>query len=197
MKNRTRQTSLSILEKLPRLFDYADAGKLSGNANVFLTRALKAGHVLRLAKGSYFNCLMYRNEQPTIEETACFVRRPTYISCEWALNYHGVLLQVPTVCTAVTLHSTFGARNTITYGDRVIEYSSISEKLFFGFETRDGVSIAHAEKALLDAIYLRKYVPFPDELELERLNPKKVKRLSAPYPATTRRAVESIFSDMP
>jgi predicted transcriptional regulator of viral defense system len=195
MKEHARQSSLAVLEKLPRLFDYADAGKLTGNANVFLTRALKAGHVVRLAKGSYFNCLMHRDQRPTIEEVACFVRRPTYISCEWAMNYHGVLLQVPTVCTAVTLHSTFGSRNKVKFGDRVIEYSSITERLFFGFETRDGVSMASAEKALLDVIYLRKYVPFPDELELEHLNPEKLKKFSAPYPARTQLAAGQLFAN--
>lgn len=197
MKDRARQSGLTILEKLPRLFDYADAGKLTGNANVFLTRALKTGYVVRLAKGSYFNYLMYRDQRPTIEEVACFLRKPTYVSCEWAMNFHGVLLQVPTVCTAVTLHSTFGARNTVAYGDRIIEYSSIAGKLFFGFETKEGVSIATAEKALLDAIYLRKYVPFRDELEMDRLDPDKVKELSAPYPASARRAAEGLFSGRP
>ena len=27
---------------------------------------------------------------------------PSYISCEWALNHHGIRLQAPTVCTSLT-----------------------------------------------------------------------------------------------
>lgn len=188
-----RQAALAIMMKLPRLFTYADAGQLTGNANVFLTRALKAGYVTRLAKGSYYNALAYRDQYPTTEEVACFIRRPTYVSCEWAMNYHGLLLQVPVTCTAVTLHSTFGARNRIAYGNRTIEYSSIIDKLFFGFETRDGVSIATPEKALLDAIYLRKHIPFSDELELDALDPVKLKEMAVPFPSTTREMASLLF----
>ncbi len=189
----TRQTTFAVMERLPRLFTYADAGQLTGNANVFLTRALKAGYVTRLAKGSYFNALIFRNEPPTVEEVACFARRPTYVSCEWAMNYHGLLLQVPLTCTAITLHSTYGARNRISYGNRVIEYSSIADKLFFGFDTKDGTSIATAEKALLDAVYLRKYVPFSDELETDILDPAKLKEMAAPFPSTTRNMALSLI----
>jgi len=189
----SRQTSFAVLEKLPRLFTYADAGQLTGNANVFLTRALKVGYVTRLAKGCYFNALIFRSEPPTVEEVACFVRMPTYVSCEWAMNYHGLLLQVPLTCTAVTLHSTYGARNRISYGNRMVEFSSIADKLFFGFDTRDGVSIATAEKALLDAVYLRKYVPFRDELETDVLDPAKLKEMAAPFPSTTRNMALSLI----
>ncbi len=189
----SRQTTFAVMERLPRLFTYADAGQLTGNANVFLTRALKAGYVTRLAKGSYFNALIFKGQSPTVEEVACFARRPTYVSCEWAMNYHGLLLQVPLTCTAVTLHSTYGARNRISYGNRVIEYSSIADRLFFGFETRDGTSIATAEKALLDAVYLRKYVPFSDELETDVLDPVKLKEMAAPFPSTTRNMALSLI----
>lgn len=188
-----RQTTFAVLERLPRLFTYADAGQLTGNANVFFTRALKAGYVTRLAKGSYFNALIFKSQPPAVEEVACFARRPTYVSCEWAMNYHGLLLQVPLTCTAVTLHSTYGARNRISYGNRVIEYSSIADRLFFGFETRDGTSIATAEKALLDAVYLRKYVPFRDELETDILDPVKLKEMAAPFPSTTRNMALSLI----
>lgn len=190
--NMGNQTTLSIMQKLPRLFTYADTSKFTGNANVFLTRALKAGYVTRLTKGSYFNSLMYRDQLPTVEEVACFVRQPTYISCEWAMNYHGLLLQVPVICTAVTLHSTFGARNTIRYGNHVIEYSSISNKLFFGFETKDGISIATPEKALLDAVYLRKYIPFGNELEAVIIDPGKLLEAAARFPSTVSALVKSL-----
>jgi len=194
----TRQTTFTVLEKLPRLFTYADAGQLTGNANVFLTRALKAGYVARLARGSYFNSLVFRNQPPTVEEVACFARRPTYISCEWAMNYHGLLLQVPLTCTAITLHSTYGTRNRITYGNRVIEYSSITDRLFFGFDTSNGVSIAAPEKALLDAVYLRKYIPFKDELETDVIDPMKLREMAAPFPSTTRdMALSLTFKNKP
>ncbi len=191
MQDTRRTTAFDVLGKLPRLFTYADAGKLVGNANVFLTRALKAGYVARLSRGSYYNAFFYRNELPSVEEVACFVKRPTYISCEWAMNYHGLILQVPVACTAVTLHSTFGSRSKVKYGNCTIEYSSISERLFFGYDTREGVSIASPEKALLDAAYLRRYIPFQDELEKDVINMKKLEKMSASFPKRTREMVLS------
>ncbi|MBU4074646.1 MAG: type IV toxin-antitoxin system AbiEi family antitoxin domain-containing protein, partial [Proteobacteria bacterium] len=92
-------TSLIILQQLPQLFRYADVEKFTGNANVFLTRALKSGMVGRIARGVYVNAFL--KNRPEIEEVACFLRTPSYISCEWALNRHGVLLQSPVVCTVL------------------------------------------------------------------------------------------------
>ncbi len=190
-----RRSRVSILEILPRLFTYVDVSQLINNPNVFLTRAVKAGHVIRLAKGYYFNSLFYKNEQPTIEEVACFVRRPTYISCEWAMNYHSLLLQVPFTCTAITLSPTFGERNKIHYADRMIEYSSINERLFFGFETSQGISIATPEKALLDAAYLRRYIPFGDELELDVIDSKKLDEMAKSFPGKVREMVISLIEE--
>src|SRR5665647_1551976 len=76
---------------------YADVEKFTGNANVFLTRALQNGLVERIARGVYVNAFL--KNRPAIEEVACFLRTPSYISCEWALNHHGILLQSPVVCT--------------------------------------------------------------------------------------------------
>jgi hypothetical protein len=81
-------TAVSILRQLPPLFRYADVGKFTGNANVFLTRAQAKGLVERVARGVYINRL--REAKPGIEEVATFLRTPSYISCEWALNRHGV-----------------------------------------------------------------------------------------------------------
>ncbi len=147
-----KKKTVDILRFLPSLFRYADASKLTSNPNVFLTRALKAGYVSRIMRGVYFNTF---KEAPSVEEVACYLRTPSYISCEWALNYHNIILQVPSVCTVITLSSSVGERNRVTYRETAVEYSRISENLFYGFETREGFNIASPEKALLDTVYLR------------------------------------------
>jgi len=106
-------TALAILRQLPSLFRYSDIRKFTTNANVFLTRALAKGLVERVMKGVYLNLL--RENRPVLEEVACFLRTPSYISCEWALNRHGILLQAPTVCTVLTLCTSVGASRNLSY----------------------------------------------------------------------------------
>ncbi|MDO9111278.1 MAG: hypothetical protein Q7U40_11520 [Desulfatirhabdiaceae bacterium] len=99
-------STIDILYKLPLLFRSADLPKFTGNANVFLTRALQRGMITRLTHGVYLNTRM--KGEPSIEEAACFVRTPSYISAEWALHLHGIILQAPSVCTVITLSTAVG-----------------------------------------------------------------------------------------
>jgi predicted transcriptional regulator of viral defense system len=184
-------TSVSILRQLPQLFRYADVEKFTGNANVFLTRALSKGFVERVSRGVYINAM--RDGKPAIEEVACFLRTPSYISCEWALNRHGIIIQAPFVCTVITLDTAVGRSRNIEFGGVTIEFSRIASRLFSGFEMRDGFNLALPEKALLDAIYLRKHIPFPDELDLEQINKDKALQMAEPFPAIVKRRLEEIF----
>ncbi|MBN1907688.1 MAG: hypothetical protein JW927_21605 [Deltaproteobacteria bacterium] len=185
-------TSVSILMQLPHLFRYADVGKFTGNANVFLTRAQAKGFVQRVMRGVYINLL--RGPVPSIEEVACFLKTPSYISCEWALNHHGILLQSPVVCTVLTLDTAVGASRDIRFGGVTIEFSRISSRLFNGFETKEGFNLAVPEKALLDTIHLRKRIPFEDELELDNINQGQLITLAQDFPAVVRKRVENLIN---
>jgi hypothetical protein len=184
-----KQKTVEILRIFPALFRYADVAKFVSNPNVFLTRALKAGYVARIARGVYYNTF---KDSPNVEEVACFLRTPSYVSCEWTLNYHNVIFQVPVACTVITLSTSVGERNKVYYKGTVIEYSKISEKLFFGYETREGFNIAIPEKALLDTIYLRGHIPFEGELELENLDITKLIDLSKLYPLSVQKKVSML-----
>ena len=174
-----QSAAIEVLRQLPSpLFTSADLAKFIANDNVFLHRASRKGYVKKIANRIYWNVLFSTNP-PTLEQVACFARRPSYVSCEWALNHHGILLQAPTVCTAITLHSGIGTRNRIFYQDYVIEYSRIAEKLYLPEEILklDNVLMATPEKALLDFLYLargkgirRRY----SEFNLKGLNLKKL-----------------------
>ncbi|HCO77875.1 MAG TPA: hypothetical protein DIT50_06935 [Rhodocyclaceae bacterium] len=184
-------TSVRILQQLPQLFRYADVQKFTGNANVFLTRALRNGMVERVAKGVYVNLLL--KDRPGIEEVACFLRSPSYISCEWALNRHGILTQSPTVCTVVTLSTAVGAERNLSWRRVTLEFSHVADRLFNGFETREGFNLALPEKALLDTIYLRKTVPLPDELEISLLDRKRLNRMAEEFPRKTREMADDLI----
>jgi len=182
--------TVDVMRKLPILFRYADVAKFVANPNVFLTRAHRAGYVSRLMKGAYLNLFM--REAPAIEEVACFVRWPSYVSCEWALNYHGVILQSPQVCTVVTLSGAVGARNRVEYQGIAIEYSRVSDSFFWGFEKNKGFNMAAPEKALLDTVYLRKSVPFFDELETENLDMVVLRDMANRFPQSTQKRLQAL-----
>lgn len=185
-------TAVKILQQLPQLFRYADVEKFTGNANVFLTRALKSGLVERIARGVYVNAFL--KNRPEIEEVACYLRTPSYVSCEWALNRHGVLLQSPVVCTVVTLSTAVGSARNLRYGGVTIEFSHLAACLFTGFETRGGFNLALPEKALLDALYLRKSIPFRDELDLTLLDVPRLEFLAQTFSRPTRELVRELIS---
>jgi hypothetical protein len=67
-----------------------------------------------------------------------------------------------------------------------IEYSHISDRLYFGFGPREGYNLALPEKALLDCIYYRKTVPFADEMELEELDAGRLREMARPSPLRVR-----------
>ncbi|HEA67627.1 MAG TPA: hypothetical protein ENI07_12505 [Desulfobacterales bacterium] len=191
-----QSAAIDVLRRLPSpLFTSADVAKLVVNDNVFLHRASRKGYVKKIANRIYWNVL-FSTEPPTVEQVACFARRPSYVSCEWALNHHGILLQTPTVCTTITLHAGIGKRNRIFYQDYVIEYSRIAEKLYLPEEILklDNVLMATPEKALLDCAYLRKRVPFADELETDLLDKARLARVVAVYPAHTRKSIDICLS---
>lgn len=183
-------STLQILQQLPRLFRYADVQKFSGNANVFLTRALKSGLIERLTRGVYINSGI--KGLPRIEEAACFIRTPCYISCEWALNWHGITIQAPTVCTVLTLSTAVGETRRLAWRGTGIEFSRIAEKLFTGFTMEDGFSMATPEKALLDTIYLRKGLPVRDELELDGVDAELLRKIAEGYPRRVREEVDEV-----
>jgi hypothetical protein len=76
------------------------------------------------------------------------------------------------------------------YSGVTIEFSRIAPRLFNGFETRDGFNLALPEKALLDTVYLRKRVPFEDELELENIQKGRLMSLAEAFPASVRKRLK-------
>ena len=176
------KSALKRLKLLPRLFRKPDAEKVAPHVAMFLTRALQKGLVHRLNRGNYINSFLYGF--PRVEEVACFIRPPAYVTCEWALNYHGISVQSPVVCTAVTLSSAVGKHRGIDYQGITIEFSRIAPSLFFGFTRIDNFYMATPEKALLDTMYLRKSLPTPDELELEGIHLDTLNEMARKFPST-------------
>ncbi|MBU4074929.1 MAG: hypothetical protein KKF28_06005, partial [Proteobacteria bacterium] len=79
------------------------------------------------------------------------------------------------------------------YGGVTIEFSHLAPHLFTGFEARDGFNLALPEKALLDTIYLRKAIPFRDELDLDLLDKRRLERLANDFSGQTRKLVHELI----
>ena len=182
-----KQSTIEILKELPILFRKAEVEKWVDHSSIFLSRAVKKGLIHRLSRGYYVNAFL--KGWPAIEEVGCFLRTPAYISGEWALHKHGLLLQVPQACTVITLQSSVGQSRSLQYQGITFEFSRIAATLFFGFTREERYDLATPEKALLDLLYLRGQIPFADELELSEVDFERLYQFSKTFPKTVQKKI--------
>ena len=168
-----------------------DAEKLVPHPAMFLSRALKNGLIHRLMRGHYINSFLYGF--PRVETVGCFLRPPAYVSGEWALNYHGISLQSPVVCSIITLSPAVGKSRNIPYQGMTIEFSKISPVLFSGFIRIDDFYIATPEKAILDTLHLRKTLPVEDKLELDSIDIETMNEMARKFPLSVTRRINTIL----
>ena len=185
------KTTLKRLKRLPNLFRTQDAEKIAPHKAMFLSRAVKNGLIHRINQGNYVNSFL--NGFPRVEDVACFLKPPSYITCEWALNFHGISLQVPVVCTVVTLSTSVGEKRNVQYQGITIEFSKISKNLYFGFTNHGNFYLATPEKAILDTLYYRKGIPAYDELDLDSMDFDTLSTMAKKFPTTVSRAVHKFI----
>lgn len=122
---------------------------------VQISRWRKAGKLLQLKRGFYALSETYR-KTPLFEPYVSFLlKRPSYLSLEKALEYHGLIPEGVPVYTAVT--SKRAAKFSSEAG--VFTYRHIKQPLFWGYESvalnsQTGF-VAFPEKALLDLVYFQ------------------------------------------
>ena len=189
------KSTLKRLKFLPGLFRREDVEKLVPHPAMFLSRALKNGLIHRLMRGHYINSFLYGF--PRVETVGCFLRPPAYVSGEWALNYHGISLQSPVVCSIITLSPAVGKCRNIPYQGITIEFSKISPVLFSGFIRVDDFYIATPEKAVLDTLHLRKSLPAEDELELDSIDIETMNGMAKKFPHSVTRRLNPILDRHP
>ena len=142
-------------------------------------------------RGHFINSFLYGF--PRVETVGCFLRPPAYVSGEWALNYHGISLQSPVVCSIITLSPAVGKSRNISYQGVTIEFSRISPVLFSGFIRVDDFYIATPEKAVLDTLHLRKSLPAEDELELDSIDIETMNEMAQKFPLSVSRRLNCIW----
>lgn len=144
---------------------------------VLLSRYNKAGKIIRLKKGVYTSDKYLTNLKVAggfgayPEFIANVLSEPSYLSLEYVLHEHGILTDIPTNFTSVTLNKPISFTNNLgTY-----TYHHIKSCLYTGFETiKTGDFIirkASKAKALFDFLYYRKNIITNQDSFLElRLN---------------------------
>lgn len=144
-------TYLQLLDRFEtRIFTLLDVRKIFWEESeslirVQLSRFAKRGLITSLKRGLY--CFAKKEIDPfTIANQ---IYQPSYISLESALNYHGVIPDVP--LAGVTSVSPTTTRKFITPKGTCF-FQKISSKLFWGYNEAP-FKMAFPEKALLDYEY--------------------------------------------
>lgn len=154
--------------------------------SVQLSRFAKKGLITSIKRGLY--CL---DENRTDEfEIANKLYKPSYISSETALNYYGIIPDIPAELTSTTLTTTKYFDNK--WGK--FRYLKIKRELFWGFTQVKSVEnngfflIAEPEKALLDYFYFRKIKRMDDlRLNLDPISKTKYQKYVNFYPEWIRK----------
>lgn len=144
---------------------------------VLLSNWVKKGLIYNLGHGYY----AFDIASVDYLSLATVIDPNSYVSFEYALFYHGLIDQVPSV---ITLASKKRSRK-INMGSWVFEYSHLKNELFFSYELKNKVYIASPEKALADLIYLisrGKRMAELDTLDMGKLNKTKLKFILKKFP---------------
>lgn len=143
-----------------------------GGIKVQISRWVKAGKLIQLKRGYYLFSESYRAVEPFGPYLAAILARPSYVSCEKALEFHGMIPEGVPVYTSVTT-----ARQAKFYSKAgTFEYRHIKPALFWGYfsvsmDKQTGF-MASPEKALLDFFYFKRIhagMEFIGELRLQNL----------------------------
>jgi predicted transcriptional regulator of viral defense system len=137
-------------------------------------RLKKNRYIVSVKRGLY----MLSDEQISDLYVANKIYAPSYVSLEFALSYHGVIPETVYEITSVTTKAT---RRFETLG-KIFSYRKIKKSAYTGYaiQKQNGVGfyIADAEKAFVDANYLRlmnKQKPI-SRFHKEKIDPGKALR---------------------
>ena len=120
---------------------------------------------------------IYTKKEYNVQEMACSLFRPSYISLEYVLQRAGVVFQWNETVTCVSYLC-----RTVDVDNRQYQYRKIAPELWIGLEgieQQDNITIATPERAFLDMVYLSAGNCYFDNLR--PLSVKNVKTLLPLY----------------
>lgn len=121
-----------------------------------LSRWVKSGRLVQLRRGIYALSEEYRSRPPHPFEIANLLVRPSYVSLESALAFHGLIPEA--VFTTTSMTTARAGEHATSLGS--FGYHHIAVTSFWGYTSERLLPaveafVARPEKALLDLIYLR------------------------------------------
>ncbi|MCL5432385.1 MAG: hypothetical protein M1484_04865 [Patescibacteria group bacterium] len=170
-------TKIFTLEDVEKIF-WPEAGP---SVRMQLSRLVRKGRLVSLKRGLY----AFSREGIDELELTQHLYAPAYISLESALNYYGVIPDIPLGVTAVTTVTTKKIKND--FG--TFTFYKVKPELFFGFTTvlvagGGTYNLALLEKALLDYFYLRRLSHIADRrLDLTGLDRRRYNQFADFFPA--------------
>jgi len=150
-----------------------------------IRRAVNAGRLVGVRRG------VYAKVGYTLEELACVLYKPSYISLDYVLQHRGVNFQYDTAITMVSYLT-----RDIEIDGKLIHYRQIKGEIMvntLGIEQHCNINIATPERALLDTLYLfpNYYFDHVDSLDLQL-----IQRILPIYDShVMNERVKKIFSD--
>ena len=121
----------------------------------------KKGYLIKLRKGLYLVANLKNRINPLALASRLY--QPSYLSLEFALNYYGIIPDIPGTYTSVSSRKTIRYQNELGF----FSFQKIKPALFTGYQAlnQEGVSynLALPEKALFDYLYLNKRFLTPGE----------------------------------
>lgn len=116
---------------------------------------IEKGELIRLKRGVYALNADYRDHPLNLIAIANMLHKPSYVSYEYALSYHGLIPErVYTITSATTYRSEAYTTELGTFSYKKIPSNSYAIGIDWKFDQHDGgYMIATAEKALCDQVY--------------------------------------------
>lgn len=166
-----------LLKYKKQVYNFSDFKKIlelknDNSAYHAIKRLKKDGIISGLTNGKYY----LNDSTPNDFTVANNLYLPSYISLESALNYYGILIQVPQTIFSITTKK----RKKISWGDKEFTYLHISNKYFFDYTKEKDFLIATPEKALIDAIFFNaigKWATDFDGLVWDNINKKRLHKM--------------------
>ncbi len=140
----------------------------------FLERQTREGLFLRLKKGLY----TLKTDLPSEEEIANALYKPSYLSFEYALAYHGLIPEMPYAITSATTKPT----REFIVAQKSFLYLTIKNEAYTGYSLikleNKSFLIADPEKAVADYLYFESLgkKTHNDRLNLDSVNKDQLNR---------------------
>ncbi len=178
---REKRTVFS-LQEIAMLVDEPNFNKLKQRINYYV----RSGKIKNPRRS------IYTKEDYAVEEMACKIFKPAYISLEYVLRKAGIMFQYSSQITAISYLS-----RTINVGKNEFVFRKIKNELLYNSTgivmSGNGVSQATPARAFLDTLYLSKEYYFD---ALERLDKEAVKKILPMYQsARLTKQVLRLFKD--